>query len=155
MRLLLIRDPPQVDTVVIHMIKWTRPSPSVIAYCKRSKTGQWEGLGTRLGFQLSLLMKGIATGFFPLVQDRFYIDRLRFEYGTVAVKSHGRGSRRSLKFQDTGMHVNRLLPTQEFGNDTLIFRSLHYGLKFFSYIIALVFKSYHCCNLLLRISQSS
>ena len=25
---------------VIHMIKWTRPSPSVSAYCKRSKTGQ-------------------------------------------------------------------------------------------------------------------
>jgi len=26
----------------------TRPSHSVFAYCKRSKTGQWEGLGTRL-----------------------------------------------------------------------------------------------------------
>ena len=26
------------------MIKWTRPSPSVFAYCKRSKTGLWEGL---------------------------------------------------------------------------------------------------------------
>ena len=30
------------------MKKWTRPSPSVFAYCKRSKTGRWEGLGTRL-----------------------------------------------------------------------------------------------------------
>ena len=39
----------EVDTDVIHVIKWTRPSPSVFAYCKRSKTGRWEGLGTRLG----------------------------------------------------------------------------------------------------------
>ena len=29
--------------------KWTRPSPSIFAYCKRSKTGQWEGLGMSLG----------------------------------------------------------------------------------------------------------
>ena len=29
---------------IIHMIKWTRPSPSVFIYCKWSKTGQWEGL---------------------------------------------------------------------------------------------------------------
>ena len=29
--------------------KWTRPSPFVFAYYKRSKTGQQEGLGTRLG----------------------------------------------------------------------------------------------------------
>ena len=40
---------PRVDTDVIHVIKWSRPSPSVFAYCKRSKTGRWEGLGTRLG----------------------------------------------------------------------------------------------------------
>ena len=26
---------------VIHVIKWTRPSPSVFTYCKRSKTGRW------------------------------------------------------------------------------------------------------------------
>ena len=25
--------------------KQTRPSPSIFAYCKRSKIGQWEGLG--------------------------------------------------------------------------------------------------------------
>ena len=37
-----------VDTDIIHVIKWTTPSPSVLAYCKRSKTGQWEGQGTRL-----------------------------------------------------------------------------------------------------------
>ena len=37
-----------VDTDIINVIKWTRPSPSVFAYCKRSKTGRWEGLGTRL-----------------------------------------------------------------------------------------------------------
>ena len=35
-------------TNIIHMIKWTRPSPSVFVYCKWSRTGQWEGLGTRL-----------------------------------------------------------------------------------------------------------
>ena len=28
--------------------KWTRPSPSVFAYCKQSKTGRWKGLGMRL-----------------------------------------------------------------------------------------------------------
>ena len=33
---------------IIHVIKWTRPSPSIFAYCKRLKTGRWEGLGTRL-----------------------------------------------------------------------------------------------------------
>ena len=34
---------------VDHVMKFTRPSPSVFAYCKRSKTGGVEGLGTRLG----------------------------------------------------------------------------------------------------------
>ena len=33
---------------VSRAIKWTRPSPSVFAYCKQSKTGWWEGLGMRL-----------------------------------------------------------------------------------------------------------
>ena len=32
-----------------HVVRFTRPSPSVFAYCKRSKTGAGEGLGTRLG----------------------------------------------------------------------------------------------------------
>ena len=31
-----------------HVVRFTRPSPSVFAYCKRSKTGAREGLGTRL-----------------------------------------------------------------------------------------------------------
>ena len=31
-----------------HMVRFTRPSPSVFAYCKRSRTGDGEGLGTRL-----------------------------------------------------------------------------------------------------------
>ena len=30
------------------VVRFTRPSPSVFAYCKRSKTGAGEGLGTRL-----------------------------------------------------------------------------------------------------------
>ena len=33
---------------MIPMIKWTRFSPSISAYCKGPKTGRWEGLGTRL-----------------------------------------------------------------------------------------------------------
>ena len=33
-----------VDTDVIHVIKYTRPSPSSFVYCKQSKTGWWEGL---------------------------------------------------------------------------------------------------------------
>jgi len=31
-----------------HVMKFPRPSPSVFAYCKRSKTGGVEGLGMRL-----------------------------------------------------------------------------------------------------------
>ena len=31
-----------------HMVRFTMPSPSVFAYCKRSKTGAGEGLGMRL-----------------------------------------------------------------------------------------------------------
>ena len=38
----------KVDTDVLHMIKYTRPSPSVFAYCKRSKIGQWKGLRMKL-----------------------------------------------------------------------------------------------------------
>ena len=31
-----------------HVVRFTRPSPSVFAYCKQSRTGAVEGLGTRL-----------------------------------------------------------------------------------------------------------
>jgi len=31
-----------------HMMKFPRPSPSVFAYCKQSKTGGVEGLGMRI-----------------------------------------------------------------------------------------------------------
>ena len=41
-----------VDTDIIHVIKW--PSPSVIAYCKQSKTGRWKGLGMRLVYMHNL-----------------------------------------------------------------------------------------------------
>ena len=34
--------------VVDHELRFTRSSPSIFAYCKRSKTGAGEGLGTRL-----------------------------------------------------------------------------------------------------------
>ena len=30
------------------LLNGTRPSPSVFVYCKQSKTGWWEGLGTQL-----------------------------------------------------------------------------------------------------------
>ena len=33
---------------VDHVVRFTRPSPSVFAYCKRSNTGAGEGLGMRL-----------------------------------------------------------------------------------------------------------
>ena len=33
----------KVDTDVIHVIKWTRPSPSVFAYCKLSKLDDRDG----------------------------------------------------------------------------------------------------------------
>ena len=36
-----------------HVVRFTRPSPSVFAYCKRSKTGAREDLGRRLGSILS------------------------------------------------------------------------------------------------------
>ena len=37
-------------------------------------------------------MNDIATGFFPLVYDRYCIDRSRFGYRTLMVKSCSRGS---------------------------------------------------------------
>ena len=41
--------PGLTDTDIVHMIKWTR-SPYVIAYCKQSKTGRKEALGTIEGY---------------------------------------------------------------------------------------------------------
>ena len=38
---------------VDHVMKFSRPSPSVFTYWKRSKTGGIEGLGTRLGNESS------------------------------------------------------------------------------------------------------
>ena len=38
----------QVDTDVIHVIKWTRPSSSILLTASNQKLGQWEGLETRL-----------------------------------------------------------------------------------------------------------
>ena len=38
-----------------HVVRFTRPSPSVFAYCKRSKTGAGEGLGTRLSLSACIL----------------------------------------------------------------------------------------------------
>ena len=37
-----------VSCAVDHVVRFTRPSGSVFAYCKQSKTGAREGLGTRL-----------------------------------------------------------------------------------------------------------
>ena len=43
-----------VDTDIVHVINAPRPPPSIFAYCKCSKTGQWEGLGTRLSGRFKL-----------------------------------------------------------------------------------------------------
>ena len=53
----------QEDTDIIHLIKWTKPSPSVFAYCKWSKTGRWEGLGMRLRCKWSPAKTGFYLGF--------------------------------------------------------------------------------------------
>ena len=51
-----------------HVVRFTRPSPSVFAYCKRSKTGAGEGLGTRLidiaakGFQTLEILCSVVVG---------------------------------------------------------------------------------------------
>ena len=43
----------------------TRPSPSVFGYCKRSKTGAGEGLGTRLHLKGCLVTYGTGLASFP------------------------------------------------------------------------------------------
>ena len=54
-----------IDTDGIHMIKWTRPSPSIFSKCKRSKAGRWESLGTRINNKYAcafvLVLKVIGT----------------------------------------------------------------------------------------------
>ena len=40
-----------------HVVRFTRPFPSVFAYCKRSKTGAREGLGTRLEDKVLVVRK--------------------------------------------------------------------------------------------------
>jgi len=48
-----------------HVMKFPRPSPSVFAYCKRSKTGGVEGLGTRLNVaQLCFLTQTLLLHYF-------------------------------------------------------------------------------------------
>ena len=48
-----------------HVVRFTRPSPSVFAYCKQSKTGAGEGLGMRL-VSIACLQSEIDTGIKPL-----------------------------------------------------------------------------------------
>ena len=45
-----------------HVVRFTRPSGSVFAYCKRSKTGAGEGLGTRLRCGTSLVGVSVRKG---------------------------------------------------------------------------------------------
>ena len=68
---------------VIHVIKWTRPSPSIFAYCKQSKTEQWEGLGTRLmighmaaGCDYSHTHHCIPICYVIIKQSPYYTNRL-------------------------------------------------------------------------------
>jgi len=42
-------------------MKFPRPSSSVFAYCKRSKTGGVEGLGTRLPLGMLFIMKTLIS----------------------------------------------------------------------------------------------
>ena len=53
---------------VVRVIKWTRPSPSIFACCKRSKTGRWEGLGVRLDDKHSsqTLARMVQSGTLPI-----------------------------------------------------------------------------------------
>ena len=64
-----------VDTDVIHMIKWTRPSPSIFAHCKRSKTGRWEVLGTRLVKPIVNIFKMITFWWYYLIQLHNLLER--------------------------------------------------------------------------------
>ena len=49
-----------------HVVRFTRPSGSVFAYCKRSKTGAREGLGMRLSNTTIHINKGsLQTGMWP------------------------------------------------------------------------------------------
>ena len=45
-----------------HVIKSPRPSPSVFAYCKQSKTGGGNGLGMRLGELCVCEEGGVGSG---------------------------------------------------------------------------------------------
>ena len=47
-----------------HVVRFSRPFPSVFAYCKRSKTGAGEGLGTRLLYSTYTVIK-TAFSIFP------------------------------------------------------------------------------------------
>ena len=51
---IIFNSPSWARTEPDHVVRLTRPSGSVFAYCKRSKTGAGEGLGTRLIFSLWL-----------------------------------------------------------------------------------------------------
>ena len=42
-----------------HVVRFTRPSPSVFAYCTQSKTGAGKALGTRLGPLAWIPVKGM------------------------------------------------------------------------------------------------
>ena len=42
-------------------MKYTRLSPSAFVYCKHSKTGWWESLGTRLTFAIMRHVQTLAT----------------------------------------------------------------------------------------------
>jgi len=52
-----------VTTFDGHAVKheFSRPSPSVFAYCKRSKTGGVEGLGTRLHYTTNEILFAMSA----------------------------------------------------------------------------------------------
>ena len=57
-----------VSCAVDHVVRFTRPSPSVFAYCKWSKTGAGEGLGMRLDWSQQTKETVYPSLFFPTLQ---------------------------------------------------------------------------------------
>ena len=72
---------------IIQVIKWTRPSPSIFAHCKQSKTGRWEGLGKRLDLPSEKSLKAHLPWFSPeIAAGRARVPWCKPGLGTVVVR---------------------------------------------------------------------
>ena len=52
-----------------HVVRFTRPSPSIFAYGKRSKTAAGEGLGTRLAIVSNQVTAWTNTPYYTFFQQ--------------------------------------------------------------------------------------